>query len=445
MAASEKPIRPAAHIRGGLRLPHFKHSAESATELLPCPEKVTIPMQQHIGAPCKPIVKKGDRVYVGTPIGESEQAFSAPIHASISGTVQEIRPFLLTGGATCEAVVIQSDGLMEPDPSLAPFPVETAADLVEAARASGLVGLGGAGFPAHIKLSPKGDVPIDTLIINAAECEPYITADYRECIENTEDILNAVYLIKTLMGIRRVVIAVEDNKPKAFDALLAVAADRRDTDNSVRVMRLKSHYPQGAEKVLIYSATGRRLPLGKLPADVGCLVMNVTSAAFLYRYITTGMPLVAKRITVDGNCLSAPRNLMVPIGTPIADIVAHCGGYTKQPAKILYGGPMMGIAVLNAEMPVLKYNNALLFLDRLAAEEKPELACIRCGRCARACPMRLMPMEIENAYRKNDPAAAEQLGVMYCIECGCCAYACPSKRRLTQTMRLTKAQVKKQK
>lgn len=445
MAASEKPIKPAAHIRGGLRLPHLKHSAECATEILPCPERVTIPMQQHIGAPCKPLVQKGDRVYVGTLIGKSEQAFSAPIHASVSGTVQEIRPFLMTSGASCDAVVIQSDGLMEPDPALAPFPVETAEDLVEAAKASGLVGLGGAGFPAHIKLAPKTGVPIDTLIINAAECEPYITSDYRECIENTEDILNAVYLLRSLLGIQKVIIAVEDNKPKAFDALLSVAADQRDANDNVQVMRLKSHYPQGAEKVLIYSATGRRLPLGKLPADVGCLVMNVTSVAFLYRYITTGMPLVAKRITVDGNCLKAPHNLLVPIGTAISDIVAYCGGYAKQPAKILYGGPMMGIAVLNEDMPVLKYNNAVLFFDRLAAEEKPELACIRCGRCARACPMRLMPMEIENAYRLNDTAAAERLGVNYCIECGCCAYACPSKRRLTQTMRLAKAQVKKQK
>lgn len=441
MAASEKPIRPVAHIHGGLHLAHYKNSAECETEILPCPETVTIPMQQHIGAVCKPLVKKGDRVYVGTLIGESEQLFSAPIHASISGTVQEIRPFLMTNGSYCDAVVIQSDGQMEPDPSLTPFPVETAEDLVEAAKASGLVGLGGAGFPAHIKLSPKTDVVIDTLIVNAAECEPYITADYRECIENTEDILNAVYLLKSVMGIKNVIIAVEDNKPKAFDALLAVAGDPQDTDNSVRVMRLKSQYPQGAEKVLIYSATGRKLPLGKLPADVGCMVMNVTSIAFLYRYVTTGMPLVAKRITVDGNCLSEPHNLLVPIGTSITDIVRYCGGYKQQPAKILYGGPMMGITVLHDDMPVLKYNNALLFFDDKAKEE-PELACIRCGRCANVCPMRLMPMEIAGAYQLNDITALQNLGVMYCMECGSCAYACPSKRKVTQMMRLAKAKVR---
>lgn len=445
MAKKERPMRPIAQIRGGLHLPHYKHAAEYETEILPCPESVTIPMQQHIGAVCKPIVKKGEHVYLGTKIGESEQAFSAPIHASISGTVREIRPLLMTNGNYCDAVVIDSDGLMEPDPSLAPFPVETAEDLVEAAKASGLVGLGGAGFPAHIKLAPKSAVPIDTLIVNAAECEPYITADYRECMESTGDILGGVYLLKTLLGIQKVIIAVEDNKPRAFDALLSVAADRRDADDTVRVMRLKSHYPQGAEKVLIYSTTGRKLPFGKLPADVGCLVMNVTSVAFLYRYITTGMPLVAKRITIDGNCLNAPHNLMVPIGTSISDIVAHCGGYIKQPSKILYGGPMMGISVLNDEMPILKYNNAILFLDRLMTIEKPTLACVRCGRCARACPMRLMPMEIENAYRLKNTDATQDLGVLSCIECGSCSYSCPSKRNLTQTMRLAKAQVRNQK
>ncbi len=445
MSKKEKPIKAVARIRGGLHLPHYKTSAECETELLPCPETVTIPMQQHIGAVCKPTVKKGDRVYVGTRIGESEQAFSAPIHASISGTVKEIKPFLMTNGNYCDAIVIKSDGMMEPDPALAPFPVETAEELVEAAKASGLVGLGGAGFPAHIKLSPKSDIPIDTLIINAAECEPFITSDYRECMENTEDILGGVYLIKKLLNIQNVIIAVEDNKPKAFDALLAVASDKQDIDNSVRIMRLKSTYPQGAEKVLIYSATGRKLPLGKLPADIGCMVMNVTSVAFLYRYITTGMPLVSKRITIDGNCLEKPHNLMVPIGTSISDIVSYCGGYTKQPAKILYGGPMMGITVLNDTMPVLKYNNAILFFDNIAAEAKKELTCIRCGRCVHACPMKLAPMEIATAYRLNDAEAAEKMGVMTCMECGSCSYACPSKRNVTQTMRLTKALVRNKK
>lgn len=445
MSKKEKPIKAVARIRGGLHLPHYKNSAECETELLPCPKTVTIPMQQHIGAVCKPTVKKGDRVYVGTRIGESDQAFSAPIHASISGTVKEIKPFLMTNGNYCDAIVIQSDGIMEPDPALAPFPVETAEELVEAAKASGLVGLGGAGFPAHIKLSPKAGVPIDTLIINAAECEPFITSDYRECIENTEDILGGVYLIKKLLNIQNVIIAVEDNKPKAFDALLAVASDKQDIDNSVRIMRLKSTYPQGAEKVLIYSATGRKLPLGKLPADIGCMVMNVTSVAFLYRYITTGMPLVSKRITIDGNCLEKPHNLMVPIGTSISDIVAYCGGYTKKPAKILYGGPMMGITVLNDTMPVLKYNNAILFFDDKASEAKTELNCIRCGRCVNACPMKLAPMEIATAYRLNDAEAAEKMGVMTCMECGSCSYACPSKRNVTQTMRLTKALVRNKK
>ncbi len=399
-------------------------------------------MQQHIGAPCVPVVKKGDKVYVGTVIGDSDKPVSAPIHASISGTVSEIRPFMQTSGVSCDAVVIDSDGTMETDPSVAPFEVHTAEDLCAAARASGLVGLGGAGFPAHIKLRPNDNVPIDTLIVNAAECEPYITADYRECIEHAEDILNAVYLFKDLMHIQRVIIAVESDKPKAFDILLGIAADRRDYDDTVRVMKLKSRYPQGAEKVLIYTATGRVLPAGKLPADVGCLVMNVTSVAFLYRFIQTGMPLVSKRITVDGRCLYRPRNISVPIGTSIADIVNYCGGYTHRPAKILYGGPMMGITVLNDSMPVLKYNNAILFLDRDNAMEPCESPCIHCGRCARACPMRLMPMEIETAYNAKNTEELGKLGVMQCLECGSCAYSCPAKRRLTAVMRLAKAEVK---
>ncbi len=442
MAKKEKPIRPRANIRGGLHLPHYKNSAELQTENFLNPKSVTIPMQQHIGAVCKPMVKKGDKVYIGTLIGESEQAFSAPIHSSVSGTIKEIKPFLMTNGGYCDAVVIESDGLMEPDPALSPFPVETAEDLIEAAKASGLVGLGGAGFPAHIKLTPKDGIVIDTLIINAAECEPFITSDYRECIENPEDILNAVYLLKKILNIKNVIIAIEDNKPKAFDILLSIAADRQDVDDTVRVMKLKSNYPQGAEKVLIYTATGRKLPLGKLPADIGCMVMNVTSVAFLYRYITTGMPLVYKRITVDGNCLAQPHNIIVPIGTAISEVVEFCGGYTKTPSKILYGGPMMGITVLNDTMPVLKYNNAILFFDEEASKIKKEHNCIRCGRCFTACPMKLAPMEIATAYRLGDVDAAEKLGVMTCMECGSCSYACPSKRNVTQTMRLAKAMVR---
>lgn len=445
MENREKPIRPAANIRGGAHLPHRKNSAECETEFLPCPASVTIPMQQHIGAPCKPLVAKGDHVFVGTLIGESEQAFSAPIHSSISGTVKEIKPFMMTNGAFCDAVVIESDGLMENDPNIAPFPVNEVADLVKAAKLSGLVGLGGAGFPAHIKLSPKSDVKLDTLIVNAAECEPYITADYRECMEYANDILNAVYLIKDLMKLDRVIIAIEDNKPKAFDVLLKVAADQRDVGDHVRVMKLKSNYPQGAEKVLIYTATGRKLPLGKLPADVGCLVMNVTSVAFLYRYIITGMPLVSKRITVDGDCIEKPHNIFVPIGTPIKDVIEFCGGYKKDPAKILYGGPMMGTTALNDEYPVLKSTNALLVFSEESVKLKTERACIRCGRCAHACPMDLMPLNVEKAYKLGDIEAMKSFNAMYCIECGSCSFSCPSGRPLTQTMRLAKAKIRSQK
>lgn len=437
----ERPVGPVAKIHGGVRVPHYKAAAELATEDFPTPSAVVIPMRQHIGAPCRPTVKKGDRVYAGSLIGESEQTVSAPIHSGVSGTVREVRPFRMTSGETCDAVVIDSDGADTPDPALAPPTVTNAEELAAAARASGLVGLGGAGFPAHIKLRPKQGVKLDTLIVNAAECEPFITADYREIMESTDDILNAVYLIKELMNIDRVFIAVENNKPKAFDALLSVAADRRDSDDTVKVMKLKSRYPQGAEKVLIYSATGRRLAPGQLPADAGCLVMNVTSVAFLYRYIKTGMPLTHKRVTVEGDCIAAPHNLRVPIGTAISDIVEYCGGYTAPPRKILYGGPMMGIAVAGEDSPILKYNNAVLFLGK-RWREPPERPCIRCGRCAAACPMSLLPMEIQHAVAAKDAGSLAELGVAQCLECGCCAYVCPSKRELTQTMRLAKSILK---
>ena len=470
MGKSEEILRPVKDIGGGAELPHRKNTAEQHSVIMPPPETVVIAMQQHIGAPCTPCVKKGDTVYVGTKVGDSDKFVSAPIHSSVSGTVTGIGSLLLPSGQTTETVIIQSDGLMTPDPDIKPPKVETLEDLVKAARDSGLVGLGGAGFPTHIKLNVKPDNIPDTLIINGAECEPYITSDYRECVENTDSILEGVYLLKKIVGFKQVIIALENNKPKAIDALNAlvenisgekmpvgadddekmkamykVATDERDTDNSVRVMRLKSRYPQGAEKVLIYNATGRKLPLGKLPSDVGCMVMNVTSVSFLNKYIKTGMPLVTKTITVDGGAVMNPQNVVVPIGTAISDIIEFCGGYKSPARKILYGGPMMGNAVIDANMPILKQNNAILVLDRKQAEKRVESPCIRCGRCAKACPMHLQPLEIESSLRIGDLDRVKAHYAEYCIECGSCSYICPSKRHLTQVMRMAKAELKNRK
>lgn len=445
MEKTEAILRPRKRIGGGIHLPHHKNTAESISVVMPPPERVVIPMQQHIGAPCEPLVKKGDTVYVGTKIGDTEQFVSAPIHSSVSGTVSGIGTLLLPSGQTCQTVIIESDGMMTPDPELRPVTVETADDLVKAARDSGLVGLGGAGFPAHIKLRKKEGMALDTLIINGAECEPFITSDYREIMEHTENILEGIYLIKSLLRIKKVIICVEDNKPKAIEALYRIAADKRDVNNSVRLMRLKSHYPQGAEKVIIYSATGRRVPPGKLPSDVGCIVMNITSVSALNKYITTGMPLVSKTVTVDGRAIREPQNVIVPIGTSVKDVLEFCGGFKRAPRKILYGGPMMGTALLNTDMPVIKQNNALIAMSRKQSKKQKETQCIRCGRCAAACPMRIQPLEIEAAFRNGDIGEVRKLNADYCMECGCCAYVCPAKRNLTQTMRMAKAELKNEK
>lgn len=500
--------KAAAKIRGGVKPGHFKNTADCQTVIMPPPTKVTIAMRQHIGAPCTPIVKKGDFVTVGQVIGDSTALISAPIHASVSGIVCAIRNILLPDGAVCEAVEIESDGQMTRCPTLQPHPVSTAGDLVRAARASGLVGLGGAGFPAHVKLTPNDDIKLDTLIVNGAECEPFITSDYRECIEHPDDLLDGILLIKERMGIGQVVIALEDNKPEAVKILkdkieqrwvpekserTESAADTPDDGDSlkisentdteqaierqdaldgpdgtdvpaedqaalplkthaaaqsaaespVKIMLLPSRYPQGAEKMLIYAVIGRKLPLGRLPAEVGCLVMNLSSVAFLTRYVRTGMPLVTRRLTVDGSAVAKPMNVEVPIGTSVKDVISFCGGYRCTPQKLITGGPMMGFALMDDNLPVLKQNNAILAFDARDAAVPDSTPCIRCGRCTYNCPMRLQPAAIETALKLADAGEMERLGVMYCIECGCCSYICPAKRQLVQSMRVAKSKVRK--
>ena len=437
-------IRAVGRIHGGVKPGHFKNTAEEPTVVMPPPEKVFIAMQQHIGAPCKPLVKKGDTVFVGQKIGDSDQPVSAPIHASVSGTVSGIGEVMLPGGQRVQTVEIESDGLMTPAPGLAPPPAETPEDLVKAARESGLVGLGGAGFPAHIKLLHADNAELDTLIINAAECEPYITSDYRECLEHPEDIIEGVYLLKRIMNFKQVIIAVEDNKPAAIEVLHKIAVDKRDTAHQVNMMKLKTHYPQGAEKVLIYTATGRKLAPGQLPAGVGCVVMNVTSVSVLNRYLRTGMPLTTKRVTIDGSAAARPMNVEVPVGTPVEDVIRFCGGYKEAPKKILMGGPMMGLCLADASIPVLKQNNAILLFGEKEATLPKSTPCIRCGRCVQACPMFLRPAEVDRGLEKASAETLQTLGANVCIECGSCAYVCPAKRQLVQSMRLAKGRIRKE-
>lgn len=443
MDGKENILSPAGHIRGGVTLPHLKGTADSESVIMPPPATVRIPMWQHIGAPAEPVVNAGDKVFVGTLIGKAGGYVSAPVHSSVSGMVKGIEEYSV-GGQSCKCVVIESDGLMEPDPSLSSFNAETRADIAEACDKCGLVGLGGAGFPTKVKLSYSDDTKIDTLIINGAECEPYITSDYRACIEDYEDVVDGIYFIKEKLGIPKVIICIESNKEKAISKLYAIASDRKDTDDSVKLMRLPASYPQGAEKVIIYSATGRRVPAGKLPADVGCIVMNITSVAALYRFIKTGMPLVSKRITVDGTAVKEPKNIIVPIGTSVKDVLEFAGGVAEDAAEIIFGGPMMGVDAVSENAVVEKRTNAITVMREIL---KPAVTtpCIKCGRCARACPMRLYPASVEAAVNHGFTERLKGLNVDYCMECGSCSYVCPAKRPLTQVMRLAKAELRRSK
>ena len=436
------PVRPFS-TRGGAKVPHRKNTAAMETVVMPAPKEVIIPMSQHIGAPCNVIVRPGDHVYVGQSIGENDSFVTAPIHASVSGTVKKIIDLKMPNGSKVKSVVIESDGKMTKSPYAVPPAAETKEQLLLAIKRSGLVGLGGAGFPAYVKLSIPQDKKIDTLIINGAECEPYITSDHREILENSWDILSGIKIVKDLLDVHRVIIGIESNKPDAIKILSRIADNEAaDPDDEVRILTLKSSYPQGAEKVLIRACTGRKVPAGKLPADVGCVVMNVTSVAFIAKYLKTGMPLVSKRITVDGSAIKEPKNVIVPLGTPIKDVIEFCGGYKCEPKKILMGGPMMGIALTDDSMPVLKQNNAILAFDEKDAKLAEETDCIRCGKCLKSCPMSLMPEAIAGCVKLKDVSGLEKLNVMTCMECGSCAFNCPAHKHLVQTIREGKAMVR---
>ena len=434
-------LKPVAKGRGGVNVLHHKNTANTPIERMPAPATVVLPMVQHIGAPCAPTVKVGDLVKVGQVIGDSEAYVSAPIHASVSGKVTKIGDVTLANGRVCKAVTIESDGLMEQFEGLEPPVIESKADLVKAIRASGLVGLGGAGFPTHVKLNFPDDGKVDTLVINAAECEPYITVDFHVCVDDPQDVFEGVYGITKWCGFKNVIIAIEDNKPEAFKVLKEIADHDNDDGDIVKLMQLKSKYPQGAEKMMVYSATGRKVPPGKLPADVGCVVMNIASVAFVGRYLRTGKPLVSRSITVDGSAIKQGRNIRLPIGTSVREVIEYCGGFCSEPGKVMFGGPMMGWALYDIDVPVCKQNNAVLAFDRKNLFKK-ERDCIRCGRCVSVCPMHLMPTLIESAVKTKDVDKLNFCSVMSCMECGSCAYTCPSSRPLVQYMRLGKQLVK---
>ena len=406
------------------------------------PKTVTIPMQMHIGAPAIPTVKVGDTVKVGTLIAEAVGAVSAPIYASVSGTVKKITDFLLSDGRTVPAVFIESDGEMAKDDGLTAPTVSSREELIEAVRRAGIVGLGGAGFPTHFKLSAPPE-KIEYLVINGAECEPYVTSDTLTMLYRAEDMRVALEAIKTHLGVQRIVIGIESNKKAAIESMqLLVQAIGANCEASVKV--LPSVYPQGGEKVLIYHTTGRTVPMGALPIDVGCIVLNCTTLAAIGSYLTSGMPLTEKCVTVDGGAVRNPQNVIAPIGTAISELFDFCGGLTEEPAKVIYGGPMMGITVPNTDAPILKNTNAVLALTDKEARLPKTTACIRCGACANACPFGLNPAALARAFDKRDADALTELSLTACMECGCCSFVCPANRPLVQKNKLAKAFLKEE-
>ena len=423
----------------GVKVPHSKNTAEMETVKMPVPDKVVIPMKQHMGRECTPTVKLTDLVKVGQIIGDTDAFIGAPIHSSVSGKVTKIDEIIGTDGNPIKAVEITTDKLQEIDESVKVPEVTDLQSFAAAIRASGLVGLGGVGFPTHVKLMPKNLDEVTTLLVNGAECEPYITADNRAMLEDTDDIVEGIKLVKKYMNLSTVIIGIEDNKPQAIAKLQAAVADIEGAS----VKALKAQYPQGGEKVLIYECTGKIVPEGKLPSDVGCVVMNVSSIAFVAKYMRTGMPLITKRLTVDGDAIAEPKNVEVAIGTSFSDVIDFCGGFKTEPKKIIMGGPMMGFAVPTINYPVLKNNNAILAFSaaKTAEAEKPETPCIRCARCVNACPFSLMPAAIEKAYKAGNVDALKALKVNLCMECGCCAYVCPAKRNLVSVNRLAKKMI----
>ncbi len=425
----------------GIHPPHRKNTIKQPTVHMNVQQTVTIPMVMHIGKPAIPTVKVGDSVKVGTKIGEADGKISSNIYSSVSGKVTKLTEFLKSDGTVTTAAVIESDGEMSVDPAICPPTVNTKDELISALCESGIVGLGGAGFPTHVKLDVEPE-RIEYLIINGAECEPYVTSDTVTMLTRAEDMAYALNQLKKLLGTQNVIIGIENNKKEAIATMRKMAASI--TECAVTVKSLPSVYPQGGEKVLIYHTTGRKVPQGKLPIDVGCVVLNCTTLAEIGAYLRTGIPLVKKCVTVDGGAVKNPQNVIAPIGTSMEDLFSFCGGLTSEPAKLIYGGPMMGVTVPNATYPVMKNTNAVLALTAKEAKLPKPTACIRCGTCTNTCPFGLAPAAIASAFEKKNTDALKALFVESCMECGCCSFVCPANRPLVQMNKLSKQLLKEE-
>ena len=401
-------------------------------EYLPLGDMV-YPLSQHIGAPAKPVVKKGDRVLVGQLIAEAGGFVSANIHSAVSGTVKSIEPRLTSSGSKVDSIVIENDKQYESvefkrnDKDISELTKE---EVLGAIQAAGIVGMGGAGFPTNVKLSPKNADEIDTIIVNGSECEPYLTSDYRRLLEESDKVIEGLRIALSLFEGAKGIIAIEDNKPKVIKMLL----DKLKDDEQITVNSMKTKYPEGAERQLIYANTGRYINSRMLPADAGCIVHNVDTVYAIYEAVREGKPLIDRLVTISGDAISEPCNLKVRIGTSYRELVEACGGFKHDPEKIISGGPMMGKAIYSLDIPATKGSSAILALtvDEVSLYEPS--ACIRCGRCIDVCPGRVMPNLLATLCNRNDIDGFLENNGMECCECGCCSYVCPAKRHLTQTI-----------
>ncbi|MFH1943601.1 MAG: electron transport complex subunit RsxC [bacterium] len=424
---------------GGAHPREEKHWTEhQSIETLPLPGEVIIPLQQHIGAPAEPIVEKSETVKTGQALGKTNKFVSVPSHASLSGTVKavESRPHPL--GTDLLSIIIESDGN---DTRVNSF--ETDADYFNLSKEemkkriqdAGIAGMGGAAFPTHVKLSPPPEKPIDTVFLNGVECEPYLTADHRLMLEKPTAILNGLRIIMKILDVHTAIIGIEKNKPDAIRLMREMTA----SDKTMTVLPLNVKYPQGAEKQLIKAGTGREVPSGGLPFDVGCLVHNVGTALSIYEAVSSRKPLIERVVTVTGPGVKSQKNLLVRIGTPFRNLIEFCGGYANSAAKLINGGPMMGISQVTDEVPVIKGTSGILVLDEKAARMKPEEPCISCARCVDVCPMKLLPSRIAGFVEYGRVVHAVEIGLLDCIECGTCGFICPSKRNLVHYIKLGKA------
>jgi Na+-translocating ferredoxin:NAD+ oxidoreductase subunit C len=429
-------------FRGGVHPSDQKlHTAAKAIVLAPAPDKVIIPMRQHIGAPCDPTVAVGDVVKVGQIVGDTGAFVAAPVHASVSGKVTEITEKSHPVFGTAKAVVIENDGQdtwvdLQP---CANWQALSPKEIKEAIRKAGVVGLGGAAFPTHVKLSPPPEKPIDAVILNGAECEPYLTADQRIMLEQGEKVLTGLRIVMQALGVVKGYIGIEENKPDAIKHLNSLLQNHSPI--KIEVVPLACKYPQGAEKTLIKAILNREVPSGGLPMDVGVVVQNVGTVAAVAEAVIEGKPLVERVVTVTGLCIEEPKNVLLRIGTTFQHAVKAAGGFSCTPAKVIMGGPMMGMAQATLEVPVIKGTSGILTLTEAEIQVPPQSPCIRCGRCVDACPMGLNPSLLSILGERGiyDKAKAEY-DLLDCVECGSCVYVCPAKRNIVHYVKLSKAQ-----